>query len=138
MFEKNKEILTLLPHQPPFRFIDHVTRYVPDCLLEAMFSPFSIKEKFGIRSCLPETILIEGLAQAAVLFMQLETRPLKEDETPLLGSLNVAIHGSFRWEDQFLYRVESIRILEKQAVLKGKVFVAEKVVVSGLLSVAVS
>jgi 3-hydroxymyristoyl/3-hydroxydecanoyl-(acyl carrier protein) dehydratase len=133
-----KEILALLPHQPPFRFVDNVIRYEPKRLLQAKFSPHCLEVPFGVFKEIPETILIEGLAQAAVLLTQLETEPLKEGDIPLLGSVNVTLLKKVQWGETLIYTVEPIRILEKQAVLKGRITVGEESTVVATLSVAVA
>jgi 3-hydroxymyristoyl/3-hydroxydecanoyl-(acyl carrier protein) dehydratase len=133
-----KEILALLPHQPPFRFVDNVIRYEPGRFLQAKFSPPSLEVPFGISKEIPETILIEGLAQVAVLLTQLETEPLKEGDIPLLGSVNVTLIKKVQWGETLIYTVEPIRILEKQAVLKGRITVGKELTVVATLSVAVA
>jgi 3-hydroxymyristoyl/3-hydroxydecanoyl-(acyl carrier protein) dehydratase len=133
-----KEILTLLPHQPPFRFVDKINRYEPGELLEAQFSPLHIQPLFGVVSEVPETILIEGLAQSAVLLAQLETMPLKDGEIPLLGSVNATLFNQVNWDETIVYTIELVRIFEKQAILKGTIFMGIEPIGSASLSVAVA
>lgn len=133
-----EEILTILPHQPPFRFIDHVIEYAPGRYLQASFTPDSAEKLFSVFIEVPETIMIEGLAQAAVLLTQLETEPLKEGDIPLLGSVKATLFESVPWDKTLIYTVEPIRILEKQAVIQGNICVDGQTVLKATLSVAVS
>ncbi|PFM99770.1 hypothetical protein [Bacillus cereus] len=133
----DKEIINLLPHQKPFRFIDDIISYKPNYSLKAMYCPSSIEQKIKTRD-VPVTILIEGLAQTAILYTQLETEPLKENDVPMLGSVEYEIFKSFEWERSVTYVVMPIRLLKNQAIIKGEISVNNILCATANLSVAVT
>ncbi|PEM43186.1 3-hydroxyacyl-ACP dehydratase FabZ family protein [Bacillus toyonensis] len=133
----DKEIINLLPHQKPFRFIDDIISYKPNHSLKAMYCPSSIEKKIKTRD-VPVTILIEGLAQTAILYTQLETEPLKENDVPMLGSVEYEIFKSFEWGRSVTYVVMPIRLLKNQAIIKGEITVDNVLCATANLSVAVS
>ncbi|TYS60656.1 FabA-like domain protein [Bacillus infantis] len=133
-----KEITALLPHQPPFRFVDNVTEYIPTKELCATFKPIDCKSTFGDSDEVPFTILGEGLAQAAVIFTQMESEPLTESDVPMLGNMEASYFGRVLWEDKITYKIKPYRILGRQAILYGKLFGSNgELVLSAKLSVAV-
>ncbi|GAA4726598.1 3-hydroxyacyl-ACP dehydratase FabZ family protein [Brevibacillus fulvus] len=113
------ELLTLLPQQYPFRFVDEVTRYVPGSLLEAKFLPAPLRQCYGNGRYFPETCMLEGLAQATVILTQLETEPLKQKELPLLGSIEASLIRPADWDEQLTYVIKPVRIAQKRAIFDG-------------------
>ncbi|MFD7524205.1 3-hydroxyacyl-ACP dehydratase FabZ family protein [Paenibacillus chitinolyticus] len=113
-------LLELLPHQEPLRLISAVTDYEAGKLLQASYSPSRFQD-FCKEPLIPPSLLIEGLAQAAVLFVQMETRPLREGEFPLLGGLKAHVAVPVSWEETLHYTVRAVRILSTQAVVEGEV-----------------
>lgn len=133
-----QEILSMLPHQFPFRLISNIVKYVPRKILQAEFTPSSLHTLFLQFGYVPETILIEGLAQTAVLLTQLETMPLKEGEVPLLGSVEMAAVKQVPWGEAVNFAVEPVRIVAKQAMLKGRATAGSSTLITGTICVAVT
>ncbi|MBO8162729.1 MAG: hypothetical protein H0Z34_03290 [Brevibacillus sp.] len=117
-----KDLMSLLPQQAPFRFVDEVTCYRQGQLLEATFTAAPIRDNFGHPPFFPETCLMEGLAQATVIFTQLETEPLREGELPLLGSIETRIARTVLWNEQLTYQIRPIRMMKRRAILEGAVY----------------
>ncbi|WP_335690062.1 FabA-like domain protein [Cytobacillus firmus] len=132
------KILDLLPHQSPFRFVDKITEYVPRNSLAAKFSPSNIPF-FNLRQ-VPLSVLVESVAQSAILLTQLETSPLSDDEIPLLGSIDIQLHSeSLDDNEVFLIKVNIVKLLSKQAVLSGEVLNGNhQKILSANISVAVA
>lgn len=132
------KILDLLPHQPPFRFVDKITEYIPSNSLAAKFSPSNIPF-FNLRQ-VPLSILVESVAQSAILLTQLETSPLSDDEIPLLGSIDIQLHSeSLDANEVFLVKVNIVKLLSKQAVLSGEIMNdSHQKILSANISVAVA
>lgn len=85
MIEKNISLVNL-PHQFPFRFIKNIKIYVPNTLLMSYIHYPKMEELIG-GTTIPTSLLIEGIAQNAVIFTQLETKPIEENEFPLFGNV---------------------------------------------------
>ncbi|KPV57445.1 hypothetical protein QJ48_22190 [Paenibacillus sp. A3] len=133
------EIAALLPHQYPFRFVDEVTRYEPGQRLEARFRPEPLRSMYGYTQTVPSTVMIEGLAQAAVLFVQLETKPLSPGEIPLLGKAEASVRREASWREPLLYDIRPIRMTCSQAILSGTMSGADGgVLATATLCVAVA
>ncbi len=111
----------MLPHQFPFRFVDEVTTYIKMKKMNGHFDPSSMYPYLGKQPDVPSTIMIEGLAQLSVLFAQMETKPLEDNEFPLLGKIDTNIISTLRWDQTVNYALTPIRILSKQAVFSGLV-----------------
>ncbi|MCF2945184.1 hotdog family protein [Paenibacillus tarimensis] len=133
-------VMDLLPHEPPFRFVTQVTRYQSgECLYASHEFTWSESERMGGGEAVPEVCLLEGLAQTAVLFTQLETSPLEKWEFPLLGHVHAAVQGEAGWGTPVNYEVKMIRILAKRAVLSGSVYTSDgRTCLEATLTVAVA
>ncbi|SDZ37818.1 hypothetical protein [Bacillus sp. 166amftsu] len=118
----NREVdkyLELLPHRSPFRFVDKIVNYDSGKSLTTIFSSTNIYNLSEI----PITVLIESVAQTAVLLTQLETEPLNAKEFPLLGSIDSTIEEEhFEMGDDFIIKVGILKLLSKKAVLVGEVY----------------
>lgn len=119
MDKHEPRMLELLPQQYPFRFVDEVTLYEQGRRMRASFDPAPMRSYLGGRDILPVTVLIEGLAQVAVLLTQLETRPLAPGEMPLLGKVQAEIRREAMWDQLIYYELKPERIWQRQAVYSG-------------------
>lgn len=73
------QILELLPHRPPFLFVDRVLDYEPYSFLTAvknvsMNEPFFVGH-FPSNPVMPGVIMLEALAQAGVILSNLSRQP---------------------------------------------------------------
>lgn len=138
--ERNaQQIVRLLPQQYPFRFVDHVSQYRKGKSMKAVFNPLPLYPYLGQGDTLPVSVLVEGLAQVAVLFTQLETRPLESYEMPLLGKIKVNVTGTAGWNRQLVYELSPVRILSNQAIFSGVVKYGHDLpILSATLGVAVA
>jgi len=112
------DMLMLLPHQAPLRLVDDILEYVPGMRMVAQFQPASLYP-YCRESYVPEALLMEGLAQTAVLFTQLETEELKEDDFPLLGNVEAATFCQAGWEDTLMFTVTPLRFAHRRSLLQG-------------------
>ncbi|WP_127531411.1 hotdog family protein [Paenibacillus kobensis] len=133
-----EELLSRLPQQPPFRFVDRIIEYVPHRYMISRFDSQPLQKLFGGLSEIPFTILIEALAQTSVLFIDMEVGRLSEGELPLLGKIECQMLAISNWTS-FLCHVSPIRVLAKRAMLRGEVFdESGRLIVSVELAVAVT
>ncbi|UFJ42408.1 hypothetical protein LOK74_07955 [Brevibacillus humidisoli] len=117
-----QQLMSLLPQQVPFRFVDQIICYQPGEWLEAVFLPERLHDSLGSQSFFPDTCLMEGLAQATVIFTQLETEPLRPGELPLLGSIETELVRPVAWDEQLTYQIRPIRMMQRRAILEGAVY----------------
>ncbi len=134
-----QRLLELLPQQYPFRFVDKVTLYEQGSLMQATFNPVPLQPYLGRGDSLPVTVLIEGLAQVAVMLTQLETRPLVPGEMPLLGKVQATISDEAASDQPICYELAPERIWQRQAVFSGHVrSVDDRLLLSATLAVAIA
>ncbi|MFS1514246.1 3-hydroxyacyl-ACP dehydratase FabZ family protein [Chengkuizengella sp. SCS-71B] len=135
-----KQLVNMLPQKWPFRFIDHITAYKQK---EYIRGTYYISQTTSIikdhTQTFPASFITEGLAQLAVIFITLETKPLRENEVPLLGSIKMESFQDLPWHlEKVKYEISPIKIFDSQAVLYGVASVENKVICKGELSVAKS
>lgn len=125
-----------LPQQPPFRFVERIDHYESGKILLASIRLQSVyRDKRGLPA-FPEVCVIEGLAQSAVLLVQLETEPLLEGEVPILGSLFMRKSGRAAWHEELKYEVKPIRLFTSRARIEARAYASGRIVAEGELSLA--
>ncbi|PAD78296.1 3-hydroxyacyl-ACP dehydratase FabZ family protein [Paenibacillus campinasensis] len=125
-----------LPQRPPFRFVEQIDRYEAGQYLLASIRLQSVRGPMRCLPAFPEACVMEGLAQSAVLLVQLETGPLREGEVPILGSLFMRQSKAVAWHETLRYEVKPIRLLASQARIEATAYAAGEVVAEGELSLA--
>lgn len=131
-----EQLINELPQKPPFRFVDQIHNYAPGHSLMASVELHSLQAQMKDLAMFPAVCVVEGLAQAAVLLIQLETGPLLEGEIPILGSLSVDQVKPAAWQEQLIYEVELIRLLTMQARVRILARNTKEILVKGELSLA--
>lgn len=129
-------LITQLPQQPPFRFVEQIIHYEPGKKLEASIRLQSVHKHMYELPFFPEVCVLEGLAQSAVLLVQLETGPLLEGEIPILGSLFMRQSEPVSWQETLIYEVSPIRLFTSQARIEARAYAADRLVAEGELSLA--
>lgn len=127
------EIKKILPHRPPFLFVDKVVNWT-DKRIEAIKN-VSINEDyfrghFPNFPLLPGVIMIEAMAQVGgILIAKLIRQEFKVPETlPLfLGVDKARFRKMVRPGDQLKIICEIIMLKGRVAKLQGKVFVGEEI-----------
>ncbi|MBG9794367.1 hypothetical protein ABD76_18380 [Paenibacillus dendritiformis] len=125
-----------LPQQPPFRFVERIDHYESGKSLLASIRLQSVYDDLRGLPVFPEVCVMEGLAQSAVLLVQLETGPLLEGEAPILGSLFMRKSGPAAWHEELKYEVKPIRLLTSQARIEARAYASGRIVAEGELSLA--
>lgn len=85
-----KEILEIIPHRPPFLFVDRVTKFIPHKLIiaerkieaDALWS----KGHFPQKTIMPGVLVLDALAQASGLLLGFSKKAISDavDQTPKL------------------------------------------------------
>ncbi|SDN48084.1 3-hydroxymyristoyl/3-hydroxydecanoyl-(acyl carrier protein) dehydratase [Fictibacillus solisalsi] len=131
------DYLSLLPHEYPLRLVDKVELYKPGEELVSKYDTRHLKW-LSIKTPIPETILMEGMAQSAVIFTQLETRPLQNDEFPVLGAINATMLSQVEPGQLITYNIKPLRLLQDQALIEGSIWVDQRRILKGTLTVGIS
>lgn len=82
-----EEILAILPHRPPFLFVDRITRFIPDKIIVA---ERQIKEDepwfkghFPQKAIMPGVLILDALAQTSGLLMGFSQKASAAEKKPL-------------------------------------------------------
>jgi 3-hydroxyacyl-[acyl-carrier-protein] dehydratase len=140
---EREEIETLIPHRPPFLWIDHVQELEPGvrCVAVKFIDPATpiFAGHFPARPILPGVLLIEAVAQTAGVMLG-SAAPQGSGKNPggvaLLAAVNRFKFLKPVTPGQEL-RIETKKLTEagQMAYIGGTVWVGEEMVASGELSV---
>ena len=138
MIERN-EIETMIPHRPPFLWIDRVEQLEPGvrCVAVKFVDPADpiFAGHFPAKPILPGVLLIEAVAQTAGVMLG-SAAPQGAGEVALLAAVN-----RFKFFKPVTpgreLRIETKKLTEagKMAYIAGTVYVDGEIVASGELSV---
>jgi 3-hydroxymyristoyl/3-hydroxydecanoyl-(acyl carrier protein) dehydratase len=131
------DYIRLLPHEYPLRLVDMVELYIPGEMLVSKYDSSHL-EWLPNQAYIPDSILIEGLAQSAIIFTQLEVRPLQKDEFPVLGAINASLISSVEQGKLITYQIRPLRLLKDQAVIEGEVKISDRTILKAQLTVGIS
>lgn len=140
---EREEIETLIPHRPPFLWIDHVEELEPGvrCVAVKFIDPATpiFAGHFPAKPIFPGVLLIEAVAQTAGVMLG-SAAPQGSDKNPggvaLLAAVNRFKFLKPVTPGQEL-RIETKKLTEagQMAYIGGTVWVGEEMVASGELSV---
>ncbi|MGP4016047.1 3-hydroxyacyl-ACP dehydratase FabZ family protein [Saccharopolyspora sp. 5N708] len=108
------ELKQLLRHRHPMIYIDRVTNYEPGSHLQSVLSVSanldSIAGHFPERAIFPGSHLMQAFAQSGIVFYQLSTQPLTDDEITLIGSVKSRFTGIVVPGDRVLFDLRQDRL----------------------------
>ena len=140
-----KEILEILPHRPPFLFVDRVTKFVPDKLIvcERTIDPQEpwIKGHFPQRAIMPGVLVLDALAQTSGLLLGFTKKTTASDNASTaqlfyLASSNIKfIAPAYPGETLWLI-AESREHFAKLYSYQVEAMVGRKTIAKGMLTLA--
>lgn len=140
MFDIEK-IQKILPQRFPFLLIDRVIEFLPQKKVTAVKN-VSINEgffegHFPAQPVMPGVLIIEAMAQAAIILFYREDAPERHNPRYYLGSVKAKFLSPVFPGDQLLISVEPVKIISGAAIVSAVASVAAKVVAKAELSFSV-
>lgn len=140
MFDIEK-IQKILPQRFPFLLIDRVIEFLPQKKVTATKN-VSINEAFfeghfPDQPVVPGVLIIEAMAQAAIILFYRENAPERKSPRYYLGSVKAKFLSPVFPGDQLLIEVEPVKIISGAAIVSAVASVAAKEVAKAELSFSV-
>lgn len=108
------EIKQWLRHRHPMIYIDRITDHEPGVFLRSLLSVSgnldAIAGHFPERAIYPGSHLMQAFAQSGIILYQMSTRPLKDDELTLIGSVKSRFTRPVVPGDQVVFDVRADRL----------------------------
>ena len=125
------EVRRLLPQQFPMIMVDRVLSYEANRSIRTQKNisgnDLFLLGHFPDHAIFPGALLIEGMAQSAILLQKLST-DVQKDEFYLLGSVKARFTNPVYPGDQVIYDVELVRTVSVAVFFHGKATVEGKTV----------
>lgn len=136
-----QELTTLVPHRYPFLLLDAILSFEKSERIVALKNitanePY-FQGHFPGNPVMPGVLIIEAMAQAAVVFYSLsvDESPEERQKSKFLGKVDVRFLAPAYPGDQLVIELKVVRLLQGAVALKGKVTVRGKPVTKGELIV---
>lgn len=136
------EVRRLLPQSYPFIMVDVVEELEPGkriiCRKNVTGNEWMFPGHFPEKAIFPGVLLIEGMAQAAILLVRADTsQSVAEEATYMLASVKTRFLKPVVPGDQLRYVCEVVRLARMGGVVDAEVFVDGEVVAKADLTFAV-
>jgi len=136
------EIKRRLPHQYPFAFVDRVLELEPGkrirCLKNVTGNEYFFPGHFPGTAVMPGVIIIEALAQCALLLFRGDSEPRDGDgdRVFLLGAVDARLLKPVVPGDQLFLQVVPEKVISTAAIVRGEAEVDGQVVAKAKLTFA--
>lgn len=140
-----KEILEILPHRPPFLFVDRVTRFVPHTLIvcERTIHPEEpwFKGHFPQRAIMPGALVLDALAQTSGLLLGFTKKTIASDDISpsqlfYLAASNIKFTAAAYPGETLLLMAESKDHFARLYSYQVEASVGRKIIAKGTLTLA--
>lgn len=136
-----EEIQKILPQRYPFLMIDRVVELEPGkkavAIKNVSFNEGFFAGHFPGKPVMPGVLIIEAMAQAAIMLFYAQGQENKKKLSYYLASVKVRFLHPVTPGDQLKITVEPVKIITGAAIIKASVEVADKEVAGGELSFSV-
>lgn len=126
------DIRKRLPQQFPIIMVDRVLEFEKGRSLKALKSvsgnEIHFLGHFPHAAVMPGVLILEGMAQSALILVQLTYGALAQDEVPLYGSVNARFHKVVTPGDQLVYEVEVVKLTSYAGLFKAEARVGSELV----------
>jgi 3-hydroxyacyl-[acyl-carrier-protein] dehydratase len=130
-------ILDLLPHRPPFLFVDEITEIVPGesavGLLHVSKDAFWVPGHFPQEAIMPGVLIAEALAQTAALMFLAQHIEHAGAAVYLIGFDKLRFRVPVRPGDTLELRTVAVSLRRRMATFQAEAFVDGKRVANGTL-----
>lgn len=121
------ELREYLAHEHPMVFLDRVEDYEPGERFEAILAVSGnmdvIAGHFPDRAIFPGTHLIQAFSQCGIIFYQLSTSPLEEDEMTVVGGIKSRFFHPAVPGDIVRFEVKADRLIGDTFQFSGRAMV---------------
>jgi 3-hydroxyacyl-[acyl-carrier-protein] dehydratase len=136
-----EEIQKILPQKPPFLMIDRVLEIVPQKMVVAIknvsYNEWFFAGHFPGRPVMPGVLIIEAMAQSAIILFSTDRPDSQEGRFYYLGSVKARFLNPVSPGDQLEIRVEPIKVISGAALVQARARVGDKEVAQAELSFSV-
>ncbi|MFR9753618.1 3-hydroxyacyl-ACP dehydratase FabZ family protein [Nocardia sp. 004] len=126
------QIKSLLRHRHPMLYLDRVTTHVPGESLTGLLAVSgnmdAIAGHFPERAVFPGTHLAQTFSQAGIVLYLLSSRPLRDDEMTLIGSLNSRFTAPVVPGDVVQFDLRVRRLLDDMMLFGARAHVEQRTV----------
>jgi beta-hydroxyacyl-ACP dehydratase FabZ len=127
----SEEIKKIIPQRYPFIMIDRVLEIKPGKYAVAIknisMNEAFIQGHFPEKAVMPGALILEAMAQAAIVLFAVESKSTQGDKKPLyyFGSVKARFLHPAVPGDQLKIRVENVKSLPNGAYVSGEAFVGD-------------
>lgn len=136
-----EEIQKILPQKFPFLMIDRVLELTPGKKVVAIKNVTINEEFFGGHfpgnPVMPGVLIIEAMAQAAIMLFCQPDKPAAEKNTYYLGSVKVKFTHPVSPGDQLKVTVEPVKVIASAGIVNALAEVGDKEIARGELSFSI-
>ena len=135
------ELQEILPQEYPFLLIDRVLDFQEDKRIVAIKN-VTVNEHFFVghfpgRPIMPGVLILEAMAQTAIVLYARSKHALKSNTRYLFGKADIRFRAPVVPGDQLRFEVEAEKMLANAAMVKAQAFVEKTLVAEAVLGFSV-
>lgn len=135
-----EEVRNLIPQKNPFIFVDKVIDFVPEKSITAIKNvtgnEYFFQGHFPQEAVMPGALIIEGMAQAAIVMFKLSYSDDADDMIYLFGSARIRFIKKVVPGDCLRMELEFQKVVSDAAIVKGVAYTEDDRVAEATLTFA--